>query len=54
MSKVTIQIKSLQMMNRTLILNVKVTDLGNYSDDEYEKYYSAGDEYGMTVEENGS
>ena len=29
MSKVTIRMKSLQMMNRTLILNVKVTDMGN-------------------------
>jgi len=26
MGEVTIQMKSLQMMNRTLILNVKVTD----------------------------
>ncbi len=41
MSEVTIQMKSLQMMNRTLILNVKVTDSGNYSGDESGKCFTS-------------
>jgi len=41
MSKVTIQMKSPQMMDRTLILNVKVTDSGNYSGDESGKRFTS-------------